>query len=56
MNERQARRAGDIDGDGIPDAFIADYGAGRGGQGGTSALPGSGTPINGTGSAYVIAG
>ncbi|MDH3299192.1 MAG: FG-GAP-like repeat-containing protein [Acidimicrobiia bacterium] len=51
-----ARRAGDVDGDGTPDVFVADYGSGRGGPGGTSATPGAGTPINGTGAFYVFSG
>ena len=51
-----ARRAGDVDGDGTPDVFVADYGNGRGGPGGTSAAPGGGTPINGTGAFYVFSG
>lgn len=51
-----ARRAGDVDGDGTPDAFVADYAAGRGGPGGSSAGPGSGTPVNATGAAYVFSG
>ncbi len=51
-----ARRAGDVDGDGTPDVFVADYAAGRGGQGGTSANPGGGTPVNGTGAFYVFSG
>ncbi len=51
-----ARRAGDVDGDGTPDVFVADYAAGRGGPGGSSATPGGGTPVNGTGAFYVFSG
>ncbi len=51
-----ARRAGDVDGDGTPDVFVADYAAGRGGAGGTSAVPGGGTPVNGTGAFYLFSG
>ncbi len=51
-----ARRAGDVDLDGVPDVFVADYASGRGGRGGSSATPGAGTPVNGTGGFYLYSG
>lgn len=51
-----ARGGTDYDGDGVNDVYVADYAAGRGGPPGNRFNPGGGTPVNGTGAAYLFSG